>query len=1533
MPTSIGELIGKLKLDPSGFSAGITRVKQDASDFAKSIRGVGDNVANFGKDITRMAAPLLALGAAALAASSDVNSGLRIIRVSTGETGADLERLKASFTTVFSSVPASAKDAGTAIATLHQITGATGATLEALATQQLNLARITGSELKPQIEATSQAFNNWKISSEAQAGALDFLFKVSQNTGVSVTTLAQQVSAGGSAARQAGLGFETTAVLVGSLSKAGVDASSVMGGFTLALRKIAQKGGDADPSAVLQAMINAIKNAGSEAQQNAKAVEYFGRSGIQMAEAIRQGRLDIDALVNSVRNSKDTINKAAADTMTFSDSMRVLKNQVELALQPLGKQMMAVMKDLLPMLKDAVGWLAGLAKAFTELDPATQKWVAGLVVAIGMIGPMTTLVGRLTAATALLAGPLGLGLLIAALVLLLRSGDGAAAGLANAWAKMSGDTASASDSMIANIKRVQKALEVALAAYIGFRIAGVQGAIVGAGGAIGAQNAIDERALQDSPEAREARRRTQQQHPNWFGQSAASAAIPNFDGITAKAAAAGMASAQAFAGEWTKPLIKPGDVKIPDLKGGGKKAGSDAGKSFVDAFKDGLAGLVGAVALVDKSDLSALFDKIKGKAKAGAAEIADALKTVTAAINDFAQSQGVNAKVNEAQVANMAEGTRKALEQHTLAYRVAKDEIQRIQVEGLASNKTIFAATQAEIDKMTAGAKAKFAELGGVFKIMPPVMTAFETVTADVTGAASEDIAKFVGSAQIDFDKFRANLEKLTAEAPKPFSALSIAAIDAADNLKKALSGSETLAVINAQLDIRSSINGVIDTLEKYGAQMGLSGAALDKFVEQAIRQMPEFKNANESAVNAAIEAHRKAAIQLPGIWNDVFSTVTSTTKSQVASIFGVLDTIPGKFGDVVRKVQSTVNEWLAFFNSILGLLHKFVNAVPDSVGSALQQVLGLVKQTQAALTSLPVAKNKPGYLDPIGLIPDLGKATSNAQTSTAGIGNAIQKMSDGAKGAFAAAAGAATAFGASLSIVASGGSRSMAILTGGIMSAITGFMASIATTGPIGAIVGGVSFLGSILGSLFGGPSAAEKARIEQQKQLQMQQLKDQVAKDANDIMSGALDNIKKALEIGPLIAEFEGVGKEQIRKVFKFLTRLANGFIEAAKSWNAENLTRAKEAAASLSEVFGAIVNVPAAATAINSTFSVADSQIDLVFNILDRIITRWGVLAEQWIGGASKRIRKVAERLGPAIDLISPLIQAIKDSTNLTEPGDEQFGIIGRTLDKIINMVGSLADKYEKPFLKALQNLSEKVAPALDLWKSDIEAIKASVDLPMLKEADADNAVSGMRLFIDKLIANFSDFNTEGLGRVLAIVQAIGPVGSALKSWAEGSSAVKDYTKIAADTWLNIADDFQRAKDLILFMLASAIDFLPKAIAFEDVMKQIADHLKAGLASLGDGLGAAASAFGAVVNALQGGVPIGGPGGDVGAAAYAPTSFAPSYAGGGAMNYATAGRGATSSGQTTINHFHGTVIHERQFDDTVRQSQTSNSRRRLA
>jgi uncharacterized protein YukE len=230
---------------------------------------------------------------------------------------------------------------------------------------------------------------------------------------------------------------------------------------------------------------------------------------------------------------------------------------------------------------------------------------------------------------------------------------------------------------------------------------------------------------------------------------------------------------------------------------------------------------------------------------------------------------------------------------------------------------------------------------------------------------------------------------------------------------------------------------------------------------------------------------------------------------------------------------------------------------------------------------------------------------------------------------------------------------------------------------------------LGGFLSMIFGGPSDLVKAQMA----AQLQQARDAIKLSEQTVLQ-AIETTKQAmlttataaLNLAPLLNEMEGVSKAQIRKLFVFMNRIVNNFLESAKQWVGVNVEQTKQIAEMIGSVFGAIAQIPAAATAINSTFSVSDSQIDLVFNILDRIIARWSTLADQWIGGASKRIAKVADRLAPAINLISPLIQAIKDSVDLKAPGDEQFNVIGNTLDRIITLVGALADKYEKAVLKS-------------------------------------------------------------------------------------------------------------------------------------------------------------------------------------------------------------------------------------------------------
>jgi hypothetical protein len=421
-----------------------------------------------------------------------------------------------------------------------------------------------------------------------------------------------------------------------------------------------------------------------------------------------------------------------------------------------------------------------ISNAFTKLPDSTKAAVAGFVLLAGSIGPILIGFGALVA---FIGGPLTIAITALGAVTAVMALD---------WAENMAQTGKATLSMRGEILELAKVLGTVMdiLGSVGHALLGVFDATVGQligivmavkrvlnNDLAGAFDALKEGSRQAAGEFNlawddvQGKWATRLQNMVWTaydatsgfkgaGQAAAAAYQSglNSAGLGLRTPFANLPQAPTQPKSFSETVIGMGAqvTQAASAAGGGaaqkfldgfgkklKGGGGGIAKAMVDVLQDGAEGLKAAIDKVNVADLSILFDKLKSKARAGAAELNSQLKIVTAAINEFATAMGVSGKLNEAQVANMDKPIREALERQTLAYKVAKEEIQRIQIEGLASNKTVFAATQAEIDKMTAGAKAKFAEFGGVFKIMPPLMTAFETVTAGATGAASADIAKF----------------------------------------------------------------------------------------------------------------------------------------------------------------------------------------------------------------------------------------------------------------------------------------------------------------------------------------------------------------------------------------------------------------------------------------------------------------------------------------------------------------------------------------------------------------------------------------------------------------------------------------------------------------------------------------------------------------------------------------------------------------------------------------------------------------------
>lgn len=131
------------------------------------------------------------------------------IRIGTGATGDALDGLLDDFDAVYKSVPTTMEDASKAIADYNTRLGLTGPQLQEISEQAIQVSDMLGDDLGSVIEESSQAFQQWNIDADDMGGAMDYIFKVSQSTGMGFTDLMADMQKFGPQLQEMGYSFET----------------------------------------------------------------------------------------------------------------------------------------------------------------------------------------------------------------------------------------------------------------------------------------------------------------------------------------------------------------------------------------------------------------------------------------------------------------------------------------------------------------------------------------------------------------------------------------------------------------------------------------------------------------------------------------------------------------------------------------------------------------------------------------------------------------------------------------------------------------------------------------------------------------------------------------------------------------------------------------------------------------------------------------------------------------------------------------------------------------------------------------------------------------------------------------------------------------------------------------------------------------------------------------------------------------------------------------------------------------------------
>lgn len=310
-------------------------------------------------------------------------------RTQTGATGKELGRLNKVFKNVISGVPASFEDAGDAVGSLNQRLGLTGKPLARMSKQMLELSRITETDVKTNIEAVSKAFRDWEVRTKDQSKTLDAFFRLSQKSGVPVDELASSVQRFGSPLRQLGFTLDEAAAMFANFERSGVNTQTMVPGLKLAISNLTrpteelgasmQKLGInvGKPDVALRQVFDLMSEKGiPTAEKTGLAMDVFGkRAGSDMAEAIKQGRFEVDDLIRVMEKGRDTIRKAGRDTWDFGEQWTLLKNNVFVALEPVAKRVFGAIGDE----------AARLRKILTDKDLSADEKFSAVLGEIGRV--------------------------------------------------------------------------------------------------------------------------------------------------------------------------------------------------------------------------------------------------------------------------------------------------------------------------------------------------------------------------------------------------------------------------------------------------------------------------------------------------------------------------------------------------------------------------------------------------------------------------------------------------------------------------------------------------------------------------------------------------------------------------------------------------------------------------------------------------------------------------------------------------------------------------------------------------------------------------------------------------------------------------------------------------------------------------------------------------------------------------------------------------------------------------------------------
>lgn len=362
------------------------QVGKQVQDVGNKMKTVGDGMSKY------VTAPLVGGAAASVKAWQEVDNGLDIVTQKTGASGKALEGMQQSVKNLTQSIPTDFETAGSAVGEVNTRFGLTGQALEDLSGKFIKFSQLNDTDVSSSIDSVQKAMTAYGLTADDAGGFLDVLNKVGQDTGISMDTLTDSMMNNAATLQSMGFDAEQAAFFVGQLEKSGVDSSAAMTGLQKALVNGAKEG--KSMGQVLSEVQGSIVNAGSDTEALAAATEIFGaKAAPKLSSALRNGSLDLEALASASTDAKGNLESTFNETLDPADKFTMMLNSLKITGYEIADSMFTL---LAPALEKVSVWLKNLADKWTGLSPGMQGFILKAAGILAVIGPVLSIVGRMT---------------------------------------------------------------------------------------------------------------------------------------------------------------------------------------------------------------------------------------------------------------------------------------------------------------------------------------------------------------------------------------------------------------------------------------------------------------------------------------------------------------------------------------------------------------------------------------------------------------------------------------------------------------------------------------------------------------------------------------------------------------------------------------------------------------------------------------------------------------------------------------------------------------------------------------------------------------------------------------------------------------------------------------------------------------------------------------------------------------------------------------------------------------------------------